>query len=497
MIFMQIINNRKNCRESGGKRGKKRMGLEQSSQKTSPFGLKDKIGYMLGDFGNDFTFLFAQMYLMVFCTDVLGIGAGIVGIILMAARVVDAFTDTAMGRICDTAKPSKDGRFRVWIKRMAIPMGVSSMLIYMYWVKDFPMPVKIAWVLVTYILWGSFFYTACNIPYGSMSSVITNNAKERASLSVFRMVGAVVAGMIIGMVTPQLVYRANEAGQQVIIPERVTLVAVIYGVLAAVFYLACYKLTTERVQIQAEKVSENKSVGIGETLKQLAGCKPLLVIIGIAILLLIGSLLTSTMNTYLYKDYFNNTQIMALASLTSTVSMLLMAPLASRLAGKFGKKEVCSVGVLLAAVIFITLWALRIQSPMVFIVLIFISNIGMGLMSMLTWAFLADVIDYQEVQSGQRSDGSVYGIYSFSRKLAQAAAGGLGGFVLVAIGYVSSVEGIEQTQSVKDGIYNCSTLLPGICYLAVFLLLWLVYPLGKKQVDENARVLEERRQVSK
>ncbi len=199
------------------------------------------------------------------------------------------------------------------------------------------------------------------------------------------------------------------------------------------------------------------------------------------------------MNTYLYKDYFNNTQIMALASLTSTLSMLLMAPLASKLAGKFGKKEVCSAGVLLSAVIFIALWILRIKSPMVFIVLIFISNIGMGLMSMLTWAFLADVIDYQEVRSGQRSDGSVYGIYSFSRKLAQAAAGGLGGFVLVAIGYVSSVEGIEQTQSVKDGIYNCSTLLPGICYLAVFLLLWLVYPLGKKQVDENARVLEERR----
>lgn len=473
------------------------MGSKQNKQNVPPFGLKDKIGYMMGDFGNDFTFLFAQMYLMVFCTDVLGISAGVVGVILMSARIVDAFTDTAMGRICDTAKPSKDGRFRVWIKRMAIPMGLSSMLIYMYWVKEFPMPVKIAWVLVTYIMWGSFFYTACNIPYGSMSSVMTNNAKERASLSVFRTVGAVMAGMIIGMVTPQLVYRANEAGQQVIIPERVTLVAVIYGVLAAVFYLICYKMTTERVQIKAEKVSENKSVGLGETLKQLAGCKPLLVVIGVAILLLIGSLLTSTMNIYLYKDYFNNTQIMALASLTSTLSMLLMAPIASKLAGKFGKKEVCSAGVLLSAIIFIALWVLRIKSPVVFIVLIFISNIGMGLMSMLTWAFLADVIDYQEVRSGQRNDGSVYGIYSFSRKLAQAAAGGLGGFVLVAIGYVSSVEGIEQTQSVKDGIYNCSTLLPGICYLAVFLLLWLVYPLGKKQVDENARVLEERRAAQK
>ena len=157
---------------------------------------------------------------------------------------------------------------------------------------------------------GEFFYTACNIPYGSMSSVITNDAKERASLSVFRTVGAVMAGMIIGMVTPQLVYRANEAGQQVIIPERVTLVAAIYGI---IFYLGCFKLTTERVQIQVDKDAK-KGPGIGETLKQLVSCGPLLVVIAVALLLLIGSLLTSTMNTYLYKDYFNNMSVMALAS---------------------------------------------------------------------------------------------------------------------------------------------------------------------------------------
>ena len=96
------------------------------------------------------------MYLMVFCTDVLGIGDGVVGIILMSARIVDAFTDAGMGRICDIAKPAKDGRFRVWIKRMAVPMGLSSMLIYMYWVKDFPDTMKIVWVFVTCILWGSF-----------------------------------------------------------------------------------------------------------------------------------------------------------------------------------------------------------------------------------------------------------------------------------------------------------------------------------------------------
>lgn len=315
------------------------MKANQNNQTVPPFGIKDKIGYMLGDFGNDFTFLFAQMYLMVFCTDVLGIGAGVVGVLLMTARIVDAFTDTAMGRICDIAKPTKDGRFRVWIKRMAVPMGLSSMLIYMFWVRDFPLTLRIVWVFVTYILWGSFFYTACNIPYGSMASVITNDSRERSSLSVFRTIGAVLAGMSIGMITPQLVYRANEAGQQVIIPERVTLVAVIYGIFAMVFYLGCYKLTTERVTLPQQKNDKKSNAGIRKTLKELVSCGPLLVIIGIALLLLIGSLLTSTMNTYLYKDYFNNTSVMALASLTSTVAMLLMAPVASKLAGRFGKRK--------------------------------------------------------------------------------------------------------------------------------------------------------------
>lgn len=115
-----------------------------TDQKTRPFGLRDQIGYAMGDFGNNFTFLFATMYLMTFCTNVLGMVPAVVGVILSASKIVDAFTDFGMGRICDTAKPTKDGRFRPWIKRMAIPMGISSMLLYQFWVSNFPMPARIA-----------------------------------------------------------------------------------------------------------------------------------------------------------------------------------------------------------------------------------------------------------------------------------------------------------------------------------------------------------------
>lgn len=85
------------------------------NNKVRPFGMRDKIGYMFGDFGNDFTFIFASSFLMVFYTKVLGISGAMVGTLFLLARVVDAFTDITMGRIVDSVKPARDGRFRCWV----------------------------------------------------------------------------------------------------------------------------------------------------------------------------------------------------------------------------------------------------------------------------------------------------------------------------------------------------------------------------------------------
>lgn len=460
-------------------------------KKARPFSVRDKFGYSLGDFGNNFTFIFASMFMMIFCTDVLGIDAGVVGVILMVSKLVDAFTDVGMGRICDTFPPTKDGRFRVWIKRMAIPMGISSMLMYQYWVANFAMPARIAWVAATYILWGSFFYTACNIPYGSMASVITNDPKGRSALSTWRSFGATLSGLVIGVATPMIIYGTNANGQQVVLPQRFTTIAVIFGVIATVCYLVCYALTTERVQIEVVDRKSGPSVAV--VLKQLLTCVPFVVIILVALANLIGSLLSSTMNNYLYKDYFNNTAVMSLASLVGTGSMLIVAPFVTKFATKFGKKEVSSVGMGLTAAIYLGLWVARVKNPMIYMAMSFVSGMGLGLFTMLTWAFIGDIIDHQEIKTGQRTDGTVYSIYSFVRKLAQAASSGLGGFLLVAIGYVSSTEGITQAQSVKEGIYNCSTLLPGLCYAIIFVLMTFAYPLSKKKVEENTRILAEKR----
>lgn len=462
-----------------------------SQGNTRPFGLRDKLGYASGDFGNDFAFVFANSFLTVFYTDVLGMTGALVGTLFLAARLVDAFTDVGMGRICDTMQPGKDGRYRRWLKWMSIPMGIASMMMYMYFVRDWSYGARVAYMFITYILWGSFVYTACNIPYGCMASVISNDPKDRASLSTYRTVGALACALIIGMVTPQIVYGTNESGQSVILAEKLTMVAVVYGILAAAFYFVCYALTTERVIVPTQK--REKGDNPFKTYVQLFTCRPLLIIIAVALLMLLGSLLTQTMNTYLYKDYFNNTSVLSLVSLASMLPALLCAPFATKLSAKYGKKEVSAGGMLLSSCVFFLLWVLRLKNPIVFIVMTFFTGIGLGMINMLIWAFIGDVIDYQEVRTGERIDGTVYALYSFARKVGQALAGGIGGFTLTMIGYVSSTTGIEQTESVKAGIYTCSTLVPALCYLGIFLLLMFAYPLSKKQVDENVRILAEKR----
>ena len=115
---------------------------------------------------------------------------------------------------------------------------------------------------------------------------------------------------------------------------------------------------------------------------------------------------------------------------------------------------------LLSAIVYLLLFFLRVRSIPLFMVLFFLGTIGAGLFNLIVWAFITDIIDYQEVHTGKREDGTVYAVYSFARKVGQALAGGLGGFVLTAIGYVS--EASAQTEIVAERIYSVATLVPGL-----------------------------------
>lgn len=461
------------------------------TKEVNPFGIKDKLGYMMGDFGNDFTFILSTMLLTKFYTDVMGVSAAVVGTIMMLARFVDAFTDVTMGRICDRSKVTPNGKFKPWILRMCVPVALASFLMYQSGLSGLPTGVKIVYLAITYLLWGSFTYTGINIPYGSMASAISADAGDRQSLSTFRTMGGMLAGMVIGVGLPLIAYEKID-GKETLIGSKVTLAAGIFSILAIVCYLLCYKLVTERVVV--ERTQEGKGTSVGQMLKNAVKNRALISIVVASIVMLLAQLTMQNMAAYIFPDYYNNAAAQSASTMMMMVGMIVAAVVAKPLANKFGKAEVSVVSNLFAAIVMVVLWIIRPESVWVYCGLQMLCWLGLGVFSMVCWALITDVIDYSEIKNGVREDGSVYALYSFARKLGQALAAGLSGWLLTAIGYSSeaAAEGMVQTDSVLSGIYNISTLIPAVGFGLLAAVLWFWYPLHKKQVDANIELLKEK-----
>ena len=462
-------------------------------KKAAPFGIRDKLGYLFGDFGNDFTFILSSSFLLKFYTDVMHVSAGVVGIVMMLARFVDAFTDVTMGRIADRARPTQAGKFKPWILRMCAPVAISSFLIYQSAFASSAMWFRILWLVVTYILWGSIFYTSINIPYGSMASTISREPGERQSLSTFRTMGSTLAGVIVGAGVPLVAYDTRIVNGATIAEmngPRFTLIAGVFSVLAIVTYLLCYYLTTERV-IPEEAAQGGGSESVKHLIVSAAKNRALVSIIVASILMLLSQFTLQQMANYVFPDYYANTGAQSASTIAMMFGMVIAAVLARPLSVKFGKAEISVFSNVLAAAICILLFFVRPESVWVYVAVNIFSWLGLGIFAMVSWALITDVIDYSEIKNGVREDGSIYALYSFARKIGQAAAAGLTGLFLTVIGY-EKLEGLPLPDTVKNGIFNISTLVPAIGFILLAIVLWFWYPLHKSEVDKNVLILKEK-----
>ena len=460
--------------------------MAKNNTSVQPFGMKDKLGYMFGDFGNDFTFILSSMFMMKFYTDVMGISSGVVGVLMMAARFVDAVTDVIMGQIVDRSKPTKDGKFKPWIKRMCGPVAIASFLIYQSAFANMAYGFKVAWMAVTYLLWGSIFYTSINIPYGSMASAVSSNPKDRAQLSTWRTIGATLAGLVIGVGTPMVAYEVVD-GNTVLSGSRMTIIAGVFSVCAIICYLLCFNLVRERVKVEAN----TQKLEVGKLLKSLFTNRALLGIIVAAILLLLAQLGMSGMAGYVYPNYYGSASAQSLSALTGNLVILAVcAPLAVKFSTKFGKKELSSVACLVSAVVYVVCLVLKPQNPFAYVAFSTIAYLGIGFFNTVIWAMITDVIDDSEVKNGIREDGTIYAVYSFARKVGQALSSGMVGGLLALIGYTQAT---AFDPEVTLGIFKMSCIIPIIGFAAVALALIFLYPLSKKRVEENVAELARRR----
>ncbi|MFB3160191.1 glycoside-pentoside-hexuronide (GPH):cation symporter [Neobacillus sp. 179-J 1A1 HS] len=454
-------------------------------KKVRQFGIRDKFGYLFGDLGNDFFFTFTSTFLLVFYTDIFHIHPATVGVLFLIARLWDAVADVTWGRFIDTRKSTNHGKFKPWILRMSFPLVLTGILMFVK-IPGMSNGFYLAWAFVTYILWGTL-YSTVNIPYGSMASVITDDPVKRTTLSTWRSMGGMLAALIINVIVPLVVFVDNKMDE-----NRIFMVALVFGILAMTCYIACYKLSTERV---TGLVTEKQKLNLGSTMKGLIKNKPLISFLVVSLIFMVSTLLSSAVTTYLYKDYFGDTKLLSLGGLIGMISIFLAMPLAKPLVARFGKKEIAASGLAVAAGISLLLYFLRDLSAIQFVLISAISAFSLGFFTILIWAFVTDVIDYHEYLTNIREDATVYSIYSMARKIGQAISGGIGGFAIGAVGY--NAELMEQSQIALDKIYSLATLIPAIIYFVMFLILVFLYPLNKKRTIQLTTDLAERRQLRK
>lgn len=463
-------------------------------KKKGIIGVKDKFGYMLGDVGCNMVLSLCNSYLLIFYTKAMGVSAAVVGTVMMLAKFIDAFTDMAMGRINDTWSDKHGDRFRPWIAFGSIPLVIFSCSMYAFFLAEAAYIVKVIWLVVTYIIFGSICYTMVNIPYGAMSNVITPDANERTSLSTWRMVGSTLGGLILGIVIPIVIYVKDADGNTMVSGIRFFTVAVVLGLLALVCLYLCYFLSKERVKGVLTKTEVNK--GSGSTLQVMKGMlsdRSMVMMFLSAIFLTAAINIFTLYNQYVFLDYFGDTSLSGIAALFLALGMFLAAPFVGPISKKIGKKETSAIGMSLAVAAYAVVFIVRPSEPGLYLICVLIAFFGLGMMSMVQFSLLNDCVDGHFIKTGKQIAGTAYGMNTFMQKLAGALCTGVGGWGLTLIGYNELA--VVQEPAVQNAVFTLSTGVMTTC-LALSLLCLLFLPMGKKKAEEIAQHMAQIRSIS-
>lgn len=466
-------------------------------QKTHGLTTKEKMAYACGDFGGVLTFSLISSFLTMFYTDCLHIPLAQITILMLVARIWDAINDPLWGGFIDSRKPTKWGRFRPYVMWASIPLAVAAVLMFVK-IPGLTTNQYLIYAYVTYILYG-MMYTGVNIPYGSLASVMTDDPMERSSLSVWRSVGAGFGNIPSMILLPLLVYStvigADSTETKVLDPTKLGFAVLCIAVVSIGIYSLHFRNVKERITVPPKQKQEGMHVfrTVGDLFKN----PPFIFLCLVSMLLIAFQMYTQTTYNYLFLNFYEKPGLYSFVTVCTYVPMALFLPIIGKLVRKFGKKEICAFGLAFAAVVNFIMYFLKftpmVNNPYVFMILLFFSGAGQTFLTLEVWALVMDVIDYHELLSGRREEGTSYALYSFTRKLGQTLAGVGVPILLAVIGY--NVDASKQSAEVVAKLYDMATLVPAIVLLVMFLLLTFGYKLSKeKLVDVYAELAKRREQ---
>ncbi len=512
------------------------------------FGIRDKLAYAAGDLGCNMSFGLkgtVQTFWLVY----MFMETGLFSILLLLVQAWDAINDPLIGSLIDSDRRKyKLGKYKTYILIGAIGLLAGGAAVFL------PFPnantfVKAVLFVLGYIIWDAA-YTMANVPYGTMLNIVTEDAGERAQLSVFRSIGGAVGGMLPGIILPMLIWNkvtfdpqnptwfldkieipegaesafapekfltnpvtgeAYKLGDKVLSPltgsqievllgDRVFWAALVMGVIGFIFFILMIKNITIRgneyahLNDEGEKVNLIKSFGTFMKNRPAVGCTIA------AMGMFLGMQSATTATTIMFATHFGQASMSGLVQMIGFLPMFLFMPLATKFVKKYGKKEVSTVGSIAgliggAILCCFPLCPFNIQLIVYMVGLIFF-GLGMGFYNCVSWAMMGDAIDYQEWKFGKREESVVYALHSFFRKLAQ----GVGPAAVIAImgtpliGYVSALGTIGQSAETAGRLCWLVAGLYTFSAICQFVGVALIYNIDKKTLEKMTEELAARKE---
>ena len=453
------------------------------------FGMLDKLSYAAGDFCCNMSFALKGT-LTTYWTQFMGVNQmGMAGLLLLV-QIWDAINDPVIGSMVDADRRHyKRNKFLAYINVGAIGLTVAGACCFLPF-PGMPELVKTILFVAGYVIWDAF-YTVANVPYGSMMSLITDDPVQRSQLSTFRSAGSMIANLVTGSLLPVLIYDASNT----LLGERVFWIALIMGGIGLLFFQFMIRTTVIRVDTEVKtgeempKFNVVKAMGafirnraaVGASLAGMSG--------------FIGMYGAQTAVTVMFQSYFKNARISGVVGMLSMFGVFIFMPFATTITKKIGKKEGCTIGAVVACLAYVLMFALPItpdgKGMALYVLCQVIAMIGNGYSSCVTWALIADAIDYEEWKLGTRNEGTTYALYSFFRKVAQGLGPSLGLVAATAVGY-NAILGPDQPAQIAT---NLRYLVPGMYLVGTVLALvayGLIYNVDRKTLNQMNVDLEAR-----
>ena len=444
---------------------------------------KEKFSYGLGAVGKDMVYMLSASYILYYYQDILGVNAFAMGIILMVARVFDAFNDPIMGVIVAKTR-TKWGKFRPWLL-----IGTLLNAVVLYLMFAVPPALNgsglVAYAAVTYILWG-VTYTMMDIPYWSMIPAFTQGGKEREGLSTLARSCAGVGSAVVTIITMMCVYALGQGDERTGFKWFALIIAILFVIFISITFF----------NIKEKSTIDVDSPSIGQMFKALLQNDQAMTIV-IAIVLINSAIyITSNLVIYFFKYDFGGEGWYNSYTLFNTfgggmqiLSMMLFFPLLRKF---FNAIKVFYISIVMAITGYIVLLVLAFTN-MSNIVLLFIPGffifVANGCLTVLTTIFLANTVDYGQWKNNRRDESVIFSMQTFVVKLASGISALIASICLSVCNLSSDTTNVSEIAQVSSessviGLRMTMTVIP------IFGLIMAVLYFRKKYILTDDKIAE-------